>query len=452
MLALAHIHTHNPLKPKYHKHPPTPPPPQNAPETRLRDGRQPGQEGPPQRRRRCCRPRYPPADLPSIPRNKRWADVSNSANVDHKYKLAVHNPVSAYEYVCMCQPPFSNGGDDDDSDDDDSDEEEDEEEGDDENGGNEPKKTSGGRGRCDAGETCLCNKPAADHPDHPWQVTVAGKHKFYTQRIHCGTRCPDDFGMYTFNDHEGYGVMEIIQNLLLDFEEVAGSWKEQWAVCEGMAFFLLTGFASPFFGVDDGELVSHTYELIGRLFVSMLAQLERDGRLGKDSEVQNLGLIMALFMRLAADARDYGCLQESEEEPIGPKKDKKTWCPHAFDNQVLAYARKYDVKLVGPSDMEDLIENCEQEADLPKPESNKGPKADPFGFVEALASYKSERGGIAAFLSSRKKSGSAVIGGDYLDITTWSSAERKEKAFAKKDPLGKAQIDAIKKGLILQRG
>lgn len=51
-------------------------------------------------------------------------------------------------------------------------------------------------------------------------------------------RCPDNFGMYTFNDHEAYGYLEVCQNLMLDWDE-ATTWQEQWFVCEGLALFLL---------------------------------------------------------------------------------------------------------------------------------------------------------------------------------------------------------------------
>jgi hypothetical protein len=44
------------------------------------------------------------------------------------------------------------------------------------------------------------------------------------------------------------------------------------------------------------------------------------------------------------------------------------------------------------------------------------------------------------------------LGGDSLDLTTWSSAERKAHSFEKKDPLGKEIMDAIKKGEVLQVG
>lgn len=158
----------------------------------------------------------------AVRRNKRWAAVSGSANADTEYQLAIQNPVKAYSFVCLCQPPFSTG----DSDD----EEEDEDE-------------AADKPRCDGGKTCLCDKPAADHPDHKWKLSVAGKAKFFSQRTQCDLRDPDNFHMYTFNDHSAYGVVEVVQNLLLDFEEAAANWKEQWAVCEALAFLMNTGIA-----------------------------------------------------------------------------------------------------------------------------------------------------------------------------------------------------------------
>jgi hypothetical protein len=155
--------------------------------------------------------------------------------------MVMQNPVTAYAFVCLCQPPFRTS-DDGDEDEDDDEEEEDEEEKDEDEEDEENKEPENSgklkRGKCDGGKTCLCDKPAAEHPDHIWKLSAAGKDKFFTQRIHVDLRSPDTFGMYTFNDHEGYGVLEVLQNLVLDFEEAAGNYKEQWAVCEALAFFL----------------------------------------------------------------------------------------------------------------------------------------------------------------------------------------------------------------------
>ena len=168
-----------------------------------------------------------------IPRSKRWAKVSGSANAEDEFQLVLQNPVKAFAFVTMCQPPFPNG---DDSDDDDSDDDGDDDDGDD------------GKKKCDGGKTCLCEKLAADHPDHMWKLSSAGKRKFFVQYTHFALRCPDNFDMYTFNDHTGYGVLEMVQNLILDFEEAAQNVKVQWAICETLALFLQTWMSDPLTG------------------------------------------------------------------------------------------------------------------------------------------------------------------------------------------------------------
>jgi hypothetical protein len=99
------------------------------------------------------------AETPPIPRNKRWsAAISGSANVDMEYTIATQDPAD-YRFVCMCQPPFYNGE-------------------------KKPEKQP----KCDGGDTCLCNKPASEHPHHLWILSYAGKRKFHTQDVHCELR------------------------------------------------------------------------------------------------------------------------------------------------------------------------------------------------------------------------------------------------------------------------
>ncbi|KAH6613668.1 hypothetical protein B0J18DRAFT_473406 [Chaetomium sp. MPI-SDFR-AT-0129] len=200
--------------------------------------------------------------------------------------------------------------------------------------------------------------------------------------------------------------------------------------------------------VDGADLIDATYQLIGRLFMSMLALLERKKLLSKDSEIKNLDVVMAIFLEVAQGARCYGFLEDSATEALGPAKDKKTWQPDYFDNNIVAYARKYDIELTGIHGLEKLIEDADEDVDLPVPASNADDKADPFGFVKGLKAYKKEHGGITAFLAQTKKPNS-VIGGDHLDISSWTSAKRKSKAFNKKDPLGKEELAALKEGAVL---
>lgn len=165
-------------------------------------------------------------------KSNRWSAVSASRNADYDYKKAMEDIEDAYTYTCRCAFGTKHA--------DDEDDEEDDEDDEDDEGGEDGKQP---KAKCDGGKTCLCTKPAADHPDAPFVIMNAGYRKLMTQQIHCQVRDPDSFRMYTYNDHSAYGVLQVIQNLVLDFEEAKDNWKEQWVICEALAPFIwyLTG-------------------------------------------------------------------------------------------------------------------------------------------------------------------------------------------------------------------
>jgi hypothetical protein len=59
-------------------------------------------------------------------------------------------------------------------------------------------------------------------------------------------RDPNSFNMHMFSGDDACGVMEVIENLLLDFAEADGNWREQWVVCEALSFFLQTDWVDCF--------------------------------------------------------------------------------------------------------------------------------------------------------------------------------------------------------------
>lgn len=160
--------------------------------------------------------------------------------------------------------------------------------------------------------------------------------------------------------------------------------------------------------------------IIGLMFCTMLATLDREGLLKADSEVKSLGVVMAAFIRLIVG--------------IGPDFGIQGG---GLDKRVLAYAKKHNIELKGLFDIESKLEEPKAEADMLELPASDAKEGDPWVWKQALAQYK-------------KKYGRPGIGGDHLDITTWTSAERKKASFDKKDPMNKKMIDAIKKGLIMQ--
>lgn len=150
----------------------------------------------------------------------------------------------AYSYITLCTAPHKLPDSDDDEDGDNSDDDEEEEESEEsevetEDDGAERLATGCGR------KGCVCFKPLSLNPEHPWVISWAGYRKFINQDLHFCVRDPDVFGMYVYNDFAGYGSLEIMQNLFLDFEEAGkekrggdGGWREQWAICEAVAYWL----------------------------------------------------------------------------------------------------------------------------------------------------------------------------------------------------------------------
>lgn len=115
-----------------------------------------------------------------------------------------------------------------------------------------------------------------------------------------------------------------------------------------------------------------------------------------------------------------------------------------FVPYLLKYARKHNITIHGPSDIEDIIADAEGEAeedDVKLP----SPKNDPWGWQDGFKRY--ERESRLPYFSQRHKTN---IGGDSLDISAFSSQERKKASFTKKDPFTANMIKDIKEGMILQ--
>ncbi|KAL2847475.1 hypothetical protein BJY01DRAFT_246842 [Aspergillus pseudoustus] len=220
------------------------------------------------------------------------------------------------------------------------------------NESNEPKKA-----KCDGGRTCLCNKPATEHPEHPYTISISGRRKFLDMLVHTEVRTPDVFDMYILNDFEGLRCPQDSTESCSRLLEAKDNWKEQWAVLEGSDVDAITG-------------------LIARMSLTMLAKFESTSLLKPDSDVKNLHVVMALYLMLASEMREYNSL---------PSDDSAKVEGH-FDAYVLAYAKKYQIKLQVPSDLDKLVRDIDEEFDkedikLP------APSADSWKWVALIKLY-----------------------------------------------------------------
>jgi hypothetical protein len=98
------------------------------------------------------------------------------------------------------------------------------------------------RPRCDGGVRCMCKKPAEDYPDHKWIVTQKGFALSLEWLQQVENRHQENFDMYISNDFNGYGICEVMENILLAFAKEEKKKRidpmAMWSVVESLALFL----------------------------------------------------------------------------------------------------------------------------------------------------------------------------------------------------------------------
>ena len=100
-----------------------------------------------------------------------------------------------------------------------------------------------------------------------------------------------------------------------------GHWVKQTAT---MGEILMT-----IIGVDDGARASQLMGLFGCAFLTVLDVVDRAGKLNKESEFRDLGLVMSIYLDWASGLEDYGI----DDDDLSWRKN------------VVAYAKKANIDL-----------------------------------------------------------------------------------------------------------
>ncbi|KAK8875011.1 hypothetical protein PGQ11_005525 [Apiospora arundinis] len=277
----------------------------------------------------------------------------------------------------------------------------------------------------------LLGKPIAEHPEHKW-VAFWQTWKLFVNWHEGAQWCDADaFGMYVYNDFQGYGLQEVVERMLVAFDDQfkkkehdEETINHMWAVAAAAVHWLTTEELGPWIGCDDGERIKDTMECIGAMFLSALNELDRAGDLKPDSRIQDLALVMAWYLEWSKDLPDYGF-----------DGDELNWRP-----QILAYARKAGIDLATPSSglfgAAQLVSTLDEEAD------------DDDGVAPLAGEAKPDRWNWKKTYAALKKQAAPHFGGRKYDITQWSRKERAKHAFNKKDPLADIPEKEIKAGNI----
>lgn len=275
--------------------------------------------------------------------------------------------------------------------------------------------------KCDGGTECMCNKDPKDHPEWRWVVMREGKKRKLYMTVYSNYSNPGLFHMHVYSDHHGYGIGELIENLLIEFKK-AKNPQEEWVVVETIAHWLFTfEELQPFLGVDDGQKVHDYAGIVGTTLLAALNTLDRNDLLKPDSEFKDIALVIGLYLEVAAnfgDALDW------------PRGDESLW-----PNQIVTFAKEKGIEIDMPFGVEKRIQRFDTGEKLPRK------AVDRFKF-KPLFKWIEQQYGTKPGPSASKP----TIGGHKFDITKWSREDRAEYAFDDKDPLPDKIVQDLKEG------
>ncbi|CAK4032400.1 Hypothetical predicted protein [Lecanosticta acicola] len=266
-----------------------------------------------------------------------------------------------YEYICLTKPYYAYKDDNEDENEDEEGEEEDE------------------------GES-IFNKLASNHPDWTYTIMAESWRNFFTN--------PDNFDMHIYSDWHSWGVFELLEKLLIEFNKAftAEDLNKMWSVVATLGHWLNHESSQMWLAIDDGEGAGKAFQVVGCALLTALNRLDREGELKPDSRFRDLGFIMALFLKAGVSDPD----------------QYMDWVP-----KIVSYAKKADIDLAqqGCDGMEDLLAEHGGEEPMASRDS-----ADRWQWAKMFKA-----------LSPR--------GGDRYNILKMPRRERAKHAFDKKDPL-----------------
>lgn len=166
-------------------------------------------------------------------------------------------------------------------------------------------------------DTKLFNRPASELPDHKWIMLRKAVVLLANAMREAEYHDPDNFQMYVYNDFFGYGLMEMVENFLVDyhkeFSKKQQNLKATWAQITPLGQFMNTYDMTPFGMTDDGARVGETVRLIGTTILSMLNALDRAGEINEDSTFKDIAIVIDSYIVLIDGYEDALSILEDEE-------------------------------------------------------------------------------------------------------------------------------------------
>lgn len=217
------------------------------------------------------------------------------------------------------------------------------------------------------------NLPVSEHPDWPYKIMASARTRFSDYLVKTTYTDPDNFSMYIYNDFHPYGVTEMLENLLIDFNNVRkkrgkaeDDLNEMWAIISMMTRWLCHPRSGALVLIDDGERCDETVDLTCCAFLTVLEEIDRAGELkANGSRFLDVGLIMALFISFVGPMPDTMSIEGAND-----------YVPHIFE-----YANKAGIDL-----FQQGVSGIDRYAERYKPQKSQKSKAiDRWGFAKKVS-------------------------------------------------------------------
>ncbi|CRG91972.1 Pc13g06040 [Talaromyces islandicus] len=243
----------------------------------------------------------------------------------------------------------------------------------------------------------------------------------------------DEHGLYIYNDFTAYGVNEVVDNWLKDFNKEVSRRNVApyavWAQLEGLSLFLQLDYVDIWFQGDDSRGFAETISMVGKALLTGLAVLKRhqlsNPNLPENCGLQNISLILALFVEFA---NSWDSIGDDQDEEIA-------WVP-----KLAELAKHNNVEIKGPYNFQERNEHLFEPMDkIKKIRLSDGDfgvstivNADEVDDDIKYSDDYSVKGWKVEFKAYTKRhaaGGRKTIGGTHYDLTKMSKAEKREIRF-----------------------
>ncbi|KAI4702448.1 hypothetical protein J4E81_002811 [Alternaria sp. BMP 2799] len=157
----------------------------------------------------------------------------------------------------------------------------------------------------------LFKAPASKHPEHKWvmlwdawlKADLLGRKAKYCD--------PDAFEMNLYTDWQGWGMQEIMENMMVEFNQGVHAKKDRiekmWSVISAVGLWLNENeHITALINNEDGDTTCEIIGLMGCALLTVLAAIEAAGELKPDSRFLDLAIVIAYYLELSHDLPAFG--------------------------------------------------------------------------------------------------------------------------------------------------